>query len=77
MYPGTSLISGAISQSYLRGRVPGLSPQFCLLNKTQLSIFRLCVFSVDTAYEIYKAAPSQRRLQLTPFLAILSLHSPG
>ena len=77
MYPGTSLISGAVSQIYLRGCVLGLSPQFCPLNKTQLSLFRLCIFSADTAYEIYKAVPSQHRLQLTPFLAILSLHSPS
>ena len=34
----------AVSQSCLRCCVPGLSPQFCLLNRTQFPTLRLCLF---------------------------------
>ena len=34
----------AVSQSCLRCCVPGLSPQFCLLNRTQFPTLRLCIF---------------------------------
>ena len=47
----------AVSQSYLRCCVLCLSPQFCLLNRTQFPTFRLSIFfSVDRLnclYELY------------------------
>ena len=33
-----------VSQNYLRYCVPNLSPQFCLLNETQVPTFRLGIF---------------------------------
>ena len=39
---------GTVSQSNLRGYLPGSSPQFRLSNKIQFSTFRLYSFSVDS-----------------------------
>ena len=55
-YPGCpTCLSEAVSESDLRCCVIGLSPQFCPLNKIQLSAFRLSFFfSVDTSFIMIK-----------------------